>query len=284
MTIFVESRASEITLPHATRVEHLEEWTGGDMLLSRLSMPCATQTLLRKHIEEGALIVQVKIGEDLAASVGDRLNESIARMRECTRRVAQHWLLYLGTLGCDGDGLALINGHLTHTKMEFKTVDGAIVGWIARGGVFYSLSRVGLLEQWVWDMERRLENYSQQQYKMVFGVPQFPDDLPSVHDDPLQIPIAVKDARRALIGFKGLGPELVNRVWEYCGDFKSAMMFLTDETNAGRIEGIGLKTIQSIRKQCGLGSDDGPLMWDTNYEGTGLEHNIELLQGKKRSA
>lgn len=262
--IFVESKASEITLPKATRVEHLEEWSGGDLMISTLSVPCKTCALFQKHIDSGALIIQVKLGEDLAASVGDRLNDHIARMRECTRRVAQHWLLFIGVLTCDSENYALINGRKTHMGMKFDTVDGAIVGWIARGGVYYSLSRIGLLESWCEDMERRLGQYEAQQYKYVLHQTDFPDDMPNITNDPLQIPVAVKDARRALVGFKGLGVETVNKVWTHCGDFKSAMMFLTDVDNAGKIEGIGVKTIQSIRKQCGLDACDGAMVWETD--------------------
>jgi hypothetical protein len=259
MTIFVESRATEINLPNAKRVEGLEALTGADMMISRLTLPATTRALILKHLYESALLIQCKFGEDLAASVGDRLNDSLARMISMTRRTALHWLLFVGTLACDFDGIAFIDGHKTHVGMKFDTIDGAIVGWLARGGVYYSLSRKGLLAPWCEDMERRLGQYNAEQYKYILSKPEFPDDLPSVHDDALQIPIRVKDARRALIGFNGLGVELVNRLWEFCGDYKSVMQLLTDPDSAGKVEGIGKGTIASIRKQCGLQDGDEPL-------------------------
>lgn len=183
MSIFIESRASEINIPSGIRVDGLEEWTGADILISRLMMPCKNRILLSKHIEGGAIMAQIKYGEDLAASIGDRLNESIARMREVTRRIPQHWLIYVGTLGADSEGFALINGQRTHMGLSFATVDGGICGWIARGGVFYQLSRVGLLSEWCCSMERRLEEYHTHYYKYVFGKPNFPDDLPNITED-----------------------------------------------------------------------------------------------------
>lgn len=263
MTIFVEAKASELSLPKAIRVEHLEEWTGGDMLISTLSVPCKTRALLQKHIDSSALIVQVKLGEDLAASVGDRLNEHIARMRECTRRVAQHWLLFIGVLTCEGSGDALINGRKTHMGMKFDTVDGAIVGWIARGGVYYSLSRIGLLESWCEDMERRLGQYEAQQYKMVLHQTDYPADLPNIADDPLQIPIRVTDGRLTLVSLPGLGIELVERTWAYCGNLKSSLNFLTDVSNASKVEGIGKLKIERIRKYFGL-EDGEQLSWSSD--------------------
>lgn len=256
MTIFIDAREG-IPLPSATRVENLEAWTGADIMLSRLSLPCKTRALLMKHIESGAILIQLKIGEDLAGSVGDRLNESLARMRSVTLRTASHWLLFVGVLTCDNEGSANINGYRTHRNLSFATIDGAIVGWIARGGVYYALSRIGLLEGWCNAMVRRLGEYEAEQYKYIFGQQDMPDDL----DTPLQIPVAVKDARRVLIGFRGLGPNLVNRIWSYCGDFKSALAFLTDPQSAGKLEDVGPKTIASIRRQCGLSESDGYIGW-----------------------
>ena len=257
MTVFIDSR-ERIPIDNAVRVEDLEAGTGADIMLSRLSMPCKTRALLEKHMDSGAILVQLKIGEDLAASVGDRLNDSLARMRSVTKRTASHWLLFIGVLGCDKEGSATINGYRSRGSLSFASIDGAIVGWMARGGVYYTLPHIGLLDAWVHAMERRLGEYDAHQYHYAFSQQDMPDDL----DTPLQIPVRVTDARRVLIGFKGLGPETVNKVWSHCGDFKAALMFLTDPASAGVIEGIGAKTIASIRRQCGLSESDGYFGWE----------------------
>lgn len=257
MTVFIDSR-EDIKLTGASKVENLEQWSGADLMLSRLTMPCKTRALLDKHIDAGAILVQLKVGEDLAASVGDRLNDSLARMRSVTKRTASHWLLFIGVLGCDKEGSATINGYRSRGSLSFATIDGAIVGWMARGGVYYTLPRIEMLDAWCHAMERRLAAYDAHQYHYAFSQQDMPDDF----DTPLQIPVRVTDARRVLIGFKGLGPETVNKVWKHCGDFKAALMFLTDPSSAGVIEGIGAKTIASIRRQCGLSESDGYFGWD----------------------
>lgn len=254
--IFIDSR-EDIAISGTVRVDGLEAQTGADIMLSRLAIPCKTRALLDKHIESGAILVQLKIGEDLAGSIGDRLNDSLARMRSITKRTASHLLLFIGTLDCGKDGEARINGRKTHSAVSFASLDGAIVGWLARGGVYYSIPRLDMLDAWAHAMERRLAEYDAQVYKYAFNQQEMPDDL----DTPLQIPVRVTDARRVLIGFRGLGPELVNRVWKYCGDFKSSLAFLTDPASAGKVEDVGVKTIASIRRQCGLTESDSYIGW-----------------------
>lgn len=259
MSIFIEAKANEIQIPTAKRVANLESWSGADILISRLAMPCTTHALFMRHVSEGALLIQVKLGEDLAASVGDRLNNSIARMREVTRRVAQHYLLFVGTLGCDAEGSVIINGHRSHRNVSWVTIDGAIVGWLARGGVYYNLSREGLLAHWAQSMERRLGQYHALQIKYVYNTRDYPDDLPSMQDDPLQLPVRVRDGRVTLLSLPGLGIELVERVWQYCGSLKASLSLLTDESMAGKVEGVGKKKIDSIRAYFGL--DAGESLW-----------------------
>lgn len=258
--VYIEAKAKEVNLPNAVRVDNLERWTGADFIISTLKMPMKTFPLLMKHVDSGCLLIQYKQGEDLAASVGDRLNNSIARMREVTRRTAQHYLLFVGTLGCDHEGSAQINGHRTHRNVSWVTIDGAIVGWLARGGVYYNLPREGLLAPWVQFMERRLDEYAAHQYKLVYNTKDYPDDLPSIQDDSLQLPVRVRDARVTLLSLPGLGVELVERVWAWCGpSLKVCLSFLTDVNNAGRVEGIGKAKIERIREYFAL--DAGEALW-----------------------
>lgn len=259
MTIFVESKASEINLPSAVRVANLELLTGADMMISPLKMPASTRQLIVKHLDSGAILLQLKYAEDLAASVGDRLNDSIARMRDVTLRTAQHWLVFIGTLGKDHEGSALINGHRTHRNVSFKTIDGAVVGWLARGGVWYALPRESMLEEWAGDMERRLGEYAAQQYKYVYNVKDFPDALPSIQDDPLQLPIRVRDGRVTILSLPGVGVELAERIWAYCGSLKASLNLLTDESSAGKVEGVGKGKIEKIRAYFGL--EAGESLW-----------------------
>lgn len=256
--IFVDSR-EDIPIANAVKVEGLEAQTGADFMVSRLSAPCKTKSLLMKHLNSGAVLCQLKITEDLAASVGDRLNDSLARMRSVTTRPACRMLLFIGALGMNSEGSATINGHRTRRNVSFATIEGAGIGWIARGGTMpFPLPRIEMLDGWAHAMERRLAEYAAEPVKHVFSQQEMPDEL----EGELQIPVRVKDSRRVLIGFRGLGPKLVNRVWEYCGhDFKACLAFLTDLSSVGKVEDISVKTICSIRAQCGLGEGDGYIGW-----------------------
>ncbi len=283
MTIFVDARAGEIQIAGCTRVEGLEAWTGADLMVSRLTLPCKTKALLMKHIDEGAVLVQVKLGEDLPSSVGDRLVESIARMRECTRRIPQHMLLFVGVLGCDSEGSALINGHRTRLSLSYATVNTAIMDWMARGGMYYSIPNEAMLDAWARGFEANLNKYHTQAYRYALSTPDLPDDMPNP-DEPLQIPVRVMDARRVLIGFRGLGPELVNRIWAYCGGFKESLAFLTDPQSVGKLEGIGPKTIASIRKQCGLTDSDSYIGWGHDAVDALIPQRFPELTPVRRSA
>lgn len=262
--VYIESTARELVIPDAIPVSKLEHWTGGDIVISPVKMPMTTWPLLLRHIESGAVMVQVKRGDDLSASIGDRLNDSLARMHHVSRRVSTHWLLFIGVLTCNAEGDAHINGHRTRRNHNYWSVEGALSGWMARGGLVHNIPREGLLGEWCMRQEMRLNEYRTNPLKHILSKPDISDDLPGEADTTLQLPVRVRDGRRVLIGFEGLGEDKVGKVWDFCGDLKSSLHFLTDESNAGVVEGIGLKTIQSVRKQCGLQDGDGAILYETN--------------------
>ena len=265
--IFVEALAREVNIPDARRVAGLEAITGSDLMVSRLSIPATNRTLITRHIQAGALLTQVKFGEDIASSIGDRLNESLARMVENHARQCQCVLLFVGILTADASGKALINGRKTHLEHDYHAVKRAMSKWVLRGGVVHELSREGLLEQWCKDQERLLNDCFEHSVKHVYQLGDYPDS-PPVNDDPLQLPLRVTDGRRLLINLPGLGIELVERVWAYAGDTKSCLRFLTDTRSAGQVEGIGSGKIAKIRAYIGLAADDGPL---ESYEIEGVK-------------
>lgn len=241
-------------LPGAIVLPGLEQATGADLLLSPLDVPASTDTLLRKHVAAGALLVQRKSGGDLVHSVGDRLTSSLARMHTYTGRPAQRVLLCTGTLTCAPDGAALIDGREAMGK--FWAVSAALARWGDRGGVVCTLPNDSLIPAWVEMRLKHLREYAGPggELRQVYPPNDYPMDPPAL-DDPLQLPILVRDGRVILAQLTGIGPKLAERIWTMCGkNLGWALTLLTDEASPDlfKIPGIGVTTIRNIRTQMGL--------------------------------
>lgn len=241
-------------LPGAVVLPGLEQATGADLLLSPLDAPASTDTLLRKHIAAGALLVQRKSGADLVHSIGDRLTSSLARMHTWTMRASQHVLLCTGTLTCAPDGAALIDGREGFGK--FWPVAAALARWGDRGGVVCTLPDDALIPAWVEMRLKHLREYATPggELRQVYPPADYPMDPPAA-GDPLQLPILVRDGRVVLAQLAGIGPKKAEQIWEYCGkNLGWALTLLTDEASpkTHKIAGIGVQTIRNIRMQFGL--------------------------------
>lgn len=118
-------------------VSDLEALTGADLILTPLSMP-VTETLLPKHIEKGALLVQLKFGADLLSSMGDRMRECIARMRETGAQQHQCVLMFVGQLDSK-KGMARVDGYIVKPKRKYEAVNRALWRWKMRGGVTHEI-------------------------------------------------------------------------------------------------------------------------------------------------
>jgi hypothetical protein len=115
----------------------LEARTGADIMISPdgLLFP-KNDNLLQHHIEQGAKLLQVKFGHDLAQSVADeRLDKALLRMIEAGANPWQCLLTFIGTFGIFSDGLAKINGQKTFGyPMTWKRINSALIGWSEKGG------------------------------------------------------------------------------------------------------------------------------------------------------
>lgn len=249
--IFIDSSEtrSNSTMPHiesATIVDGLESYTGADFMISRLQMPSTTETLIDRHIENGALLIQRKHGHDLASSVSERLNHSLARMHKAGAKQSQCILLFIGMLFADKDGNALIDKKMTVQK--FWTIQASISKWHDRGGVYESIPRASMIEQWCKMKLKHLGEYDKSKIKEVWATKQEVTQF----DDFLQVPVAVDDGRNLLVALPGIGPKAANALFdEFNGDIASALCWLTyppKEGNKKNIKGIGAKTIENIRE------------------------------------
>ena len=252
MAIFVDRSEvrSNTTMPYiqgAIIVDNLEEITGCDFMLSRMAFPATTEELIKMHIQNGALLVQRKHGRDLSSSVGERMNSSLARMREIGATQCQCVLLFIGML-TEQNGEAIINRQ--NTKMQFFQVQSAISRWHDRGGVVETLHKASLVEQWCNMKVRHLEEYAEKPEREFFP------DNPSVHkmDKVLQVLMPVKDARITLCTFPGIGEKTATLLMDEFIYLSDAMAWLTfpDTKDSMKIKGIGKKTKEKAREWLGL--------------------------------
>ena len=194
-------------------VNKLEALTGADMIISPLDIPCSKIGLIREHIANKAILVQVKLGADLAASVGERLASSLIKMREVAPAQAQRVLLFVGTLACNSEGRAIIDGREVDQLVpgvNYWACQTSLEAWSERGGVVAQLSRVGLLAEWCQRKEKRLKDY------LANPTQPFYPDKPELFDDgdsdPLQIPIKINDWRVPMSYL--IGPKKAQSLYE----------------------------------------------------------------------
>lgn len=257
-----EQEVREIKSLELRIVPDLEEWTGADLMISPLSLP-VTEVLLSKHLERGAILIQIKRGHDLVASIIDnRLNSSLAKMRACGAKQSQCLLLFVGNL-FNADGKCVING--TEAKMygdrPYWQVYGAMSKWWKRGGVVESLPRFDMLPDWARMTERHLKEMLNDKHVQVY-----PDDRFYLADanDPLQELELVTDWRRTLASIPGLGPKRIEALYKVMGSGElsqfsqmtllQALVWLTTYEFAKQA-GIGAGLVDNIRRWIGI--DEG---------------------------
>ncbi len=244
----LRSNSTMPEIPNSVESSILEEITGADFMISQLSIPTTTPTLIEKHIESGALMVQRKHGLDLSSSVGERLNSSLAKMVATGAKQSQCILLFVGFLTEDDEGFAVINKQRAH--MPFLSVQGAISKWHDRGGVYENLSRPKSLPEWCRMKLRHLNEYKQLPIKRVLQKPAKIEEFNS-----LQIPVLVEDGRNLLIVLPGIGLKTANILFkEFDGNVSEILCWLsdTDMKTKQKIKGIGPKTVENFRKFIGI--------------------------------
>ena len=207
-------------IPNAVECPFLERVTGADMMISIAPYPVRTEALLLKHIESGAILVQHKDTMDVITSLGDRLDESIARMCTIAFRQYQRVLLTVGIFAEHNGGL-VCNGH--DTGVKWVQYQGAMSKWGKRGGVIENLDKRSLIPQWCEMQVKHLNEMSGAgTVKQVYQRSRMPHDAPKQNengefDDPLQLLIPVQDARNLLLSLPDCGPATVEWLWKMSG-------------------------------------------------------------------
>lgn len=242
--------------------DSLEELTGADLMISPLSIPFAPMTLA-EHISKGAVFIQIKRGNDMVASIGDRAASSLARMIDCGTKAAwQRLLLFVGALNFDEEtGAAVINGrpNLTMGPRTYWMVQGTIEKWIERGGTFTTIPRMSMLEDWLIVKMGHIREFGKEPVRRVYkAVPQLTDvGLDLVQGVPLQKLVIIKDWRNTIITFPGIGEKRADAIYSYiCSrsdkTLLSAIIHLTSENLVKDIPGISSGQVAKCREWLGI--------------------------------
>lgn len=225
----------------------LEEYTGADMMISTSGFPATTEVLIKKHIENGALLIQIKHGNDLISSLGDRLAKSISKMRKTGAYQYQCVLLYTGTFTKSSAGNVIVNDY--KTDVSYINYVMSLDTWHDRGGVTIHLENSDILEEYSRSREKSLEKHMNDQYKKVYELP-------------LQSVEIVSDWRTTLATFPLIGEKRADSIQNTLlklnlgNQLIDALKYITD-TKRNTVSGLGKSIHISARAWLGL-----PEGWD----------------------
>lgn len=272
MIIYDADEARHLVMPKAWKAhDELEAWTGADYLVSPLTLPYHSQTLLGKHLKAGGFLVQRKTGLDMVNSMADSGNlwDLLERMlRFCRQyhpgaRPAQRVVLGLGMFYAQQDGSLRVNSK-TAKRANFWQLQGAIERVFERDCTYVAVS-AGPEGLYKWLRMKELhaqDNQAHPTKHTVLGPTTMYDQVETVdaYDKPLQELVVVRDARRTLATFPGMGAQKVNAVWEFAQyNLARALTLVTDPLlvkTPNRPVGVGLGLVQAWREWLGLEPDE----------------------------
>jgi hypothetical protein len=258
MPIYVSHKS--LVFPGATYSSSLEELTGADVLLTPAELPISGQKLIEKHIESGAIMIQIKSGMDLIASLGPRLNDSIAGMSSINGVAPfQVVLLFVGVLDCTPAGFAIIDGEVTNHL--YIAVISALDSWTMRGGTVMFIKNMSMVEEYLITKAKKMLEMLAEQTK-------------EVYPPPLQLLVKVYDWRLTILTFPMIGEVRAKKIRDYLisnrlGD--SLLQALVVMTNKSYSQGDSLS--ESVRQSCRgwLGLPDG---WNINISSEEEPENL----------
>ncbi len=263
-----EARSNSKTiLPEgAILLDWLEEMTGADAIISPLEgMPIAQATFFH-HIAAGAVLVQIKHGNDLVSSIGNRLNESLSKMVKMTRAQWQRVLVPVGFYRKDPrtgmvaaatpkEGEKPYYIIISGAPKKWEALQSALWRWRKRGGCIEPMISTAVqLAKWMQQEERDLKSMIGAPTKEVWHNPPRLEGAPDP-DDPLQEVKIIKDGRIILAAFPSVGKGRAQDIWDFNnGRLYEALIRLSDE-DMEQPKGVGKKTVEKVREMLGLTGD-----------------------------
>lgn len=245
--------------PDSLAVAGLEDLTGADLIISPLSIPATPNALLLRHASTG-LCVQRKTVGDLLSSFTDKDNRLWFQLSRLLEVTTLPWLLVIGDIKCNRDGLAVVDGR--ETSWEYVKIIAALDWWQLRGGYVTWLSRETLIYSWCKMWQTRLENRDTE-YGDGKGWGEKIISRP-VQQTVYEVPNVV----RTLMTFPGMGEERAMAVYratkekivelrgkDTVGDI--TLMDCLFTLDGEKVEGIGNKTRRSILEYVGWTQENG---------------------------
>lgn len=263
IVIFVDPSERKTNLPHEhwsipfEWADSLEALTGADIMVTLDNLAPTTMRKVRYHLDEGAFLIQVKIGLDIVSSVGQRLHNSLCRMKELGAMNPQSILLNVGIV-TERDEIAYVDGResIPARRGNYWSVTSAHDHWGDQGGIVRYLHRPAQIERWLRNKERDLRAYKTDFVKEAWPPKKtYPDDPGNI----LQVLVPVKDWRVTLRNAPklGLGPKKLNALqgeMAQAGEpdtLLTALMWLVSEDKP-KVAGIGKGIKQKVRDHLGL--------------------------------
>lgn len=244
----------------AVKIPSLSRLIGGDALISPWPGRPKSAKFIQKHLERGALIVEIKRGADLPGSLLSRdnhLEKQALRMAQLGTQPVQRMVLYTGwhaptkagllRIGTF-DGRGIVWKHTKHNYEHFrrarsKLMDSGLLRW-------EGLTSNQELPIWFADKLRHLKEHKDKPTKTLRQV-----QLPFSRETFRQMTES-EGAEAILALFNGIGLNGATRVMNYIPDDHAKMAyaveFLTNPESVGICKGIGKKTIESFRAQFGF--------------------------------
>lgn len=273
-----EAKSNSLTLKNIdiaqfTIVNGLEWSTGADLMISPVDdYPSPiTPTLAKKHIVEGASLVQIKFGQDMVASILDgRINEAIDRMLGLGAMTWQSLILEIGIFS-EKDGKLLINKSPAHGIREHQNYLIAKQMYIKRGVTVINVPGGRYLNTWIEAEVKAIQNSLDRPVEAIYPFsPLFyeeditPRDHESVTDDKVLNPFLkewdqmqrlkiVKDIRLTFRTIPGIGDEIATRIYNYLSETNRVQnwygfMGMVEDGSILNVEGIGKGKLIKIRE------------------------------------
>jgi len=240
-------------------VDGLEELTGADLMISPPGMMFpATDFLIKRHIQKGALLIQVKFDHDLVSSITDgRYKEAQLRMIECDAAPWQRILLFIGTVKFDEDINLIVNRTKSYVnKFKYPHFVKHRTLWSMRGGIFVQLPSAKHLPFWIIGNQLALVEAKENKQKICW--PQLPvlyEEMREMSDNPsyierewyaAQILTRVNNLSVLYASLPGIGYKKAMDIYDQYPTFKKFQTAL--DKGSIEIKGIGKKTIENIKE------------------------------------
>jgi ERCC4-type nuclease len=222
----------------------LEEMTGADIMISPVGLPKPiTKPLMKLHLDNGALLVQLKFGHDLVASIIDnRLKESLAKMLAAGAAHNQAILFFIGLVfepEKEASELMINGSYVSNVvpgskNFKFKHYLEHRQKWALRGGIFEQITLETSLKQWIESAAKTMNEAKEKPVKRAFEISQ------SI--------TLVKDWRNLLVNLPDIGEIKAIEIYNWLED-KSFYGFLAalEDGSLANVPGIGAGTIKKIK-------------------------------------